>query len=364
MTGTSLGTPVRHTHHASPVHEPPAVIRATGIIVVLAVGLAILAIAFALPAARSKPHDVPIGAAGPMAAGGQVADILEQHAPGAFAITYYPGEAALRDAIRNRDVYGGISFGADADVAGQAAPGGRALLIATGGSPMVAQMLTQIGNGIAQQAGEPLRTEDLAPPTANDPRGAGLAACALPITLAGLLPAVALVLLSPASGAGPSLRGEYPHNREVWTRFTAAVVFAAVAGTTIAALLRYVFGSIDRNVWGVAAGLTLGLLAAGLSMLGLGSLFGRGGLAVGALLALLLGNPLSGLNSAPEMLPSGWGTLGQWLPQGATATLLRSTAFFDGAGATTAIAVLTCWAVAGTTLIVIAAVRQRRAVPA
>jgi hypothetical protein len=338
----------KHTHHASPVHEPPAAIRATGIIVVLAVVLAILAIAFALPAARSKPHDVPIGAAGPQAAGSGlgtppfgrgVADILEPHAPGAFAITYYPGEAALRDAIRNRDVYGGISFG----------PDGRSLLIATGGSPMVAQMLTQIGNGIAQQAGVPLHTEDLAPPTADDPRGAGLAASALPITLAGLLPAVALVLFL---------------KREVWTRFTAAVVFAAVAGTGIAALLRYVFGSIDQNVWGVAAGLTLGLLAAGLSMLGLGSLFGRVGLAVGALLALLLGNPLSGLNSAPEMLPSGWGTLGQWLPQGANATLLRSTAFFDGAGATTAIAVLTCWAVAGAALVAIAAVRQRRSVPA
>jgi len=336
MATTSLP---KHTHHASPVHEPPAAIRATGIIVVLTVVLAILAIAFALPAARSKPHDVPIGAAGPQAASGQVAAILEQRAPGAFAITYYPGEAALRDAIRNRDVYGGISFG----------PDGRSLLIATGGSPMVAQMLTQIGNGVAQQAGVPLHTEDLAPPTADDPRGAGLAGSALPITLAGLLPAVALVLLL---------------KREVWTRFAAAVVFAAVAGTTIAALLRYVFGSIDQNIWGVAAGLTLGLLAAGLSMLGLGSLFGRVGLAIGALLALLLGNPLSGLNSAPEMLPSGWGTLGQWLPQGATATLLRSTAFFDGAGATTAIVVLTCWAIAGATLIVLAAVRQRRSVPA
>lgn len=346
---TSLGSPVRHTHHASPVHEPPAAIRATGIIVVLTVALAILAIAFALPAARSKPHHIPIGAAGPMAASGQVADILEHHSPGAFAITYYPGEAALRDAIRNRDVYGGISFGAGPDVAGQAAPGGRSLLIATGGSPMVAQMLAQIGNGIAQQAGMPLHTEDLAPPTADDPRGAGLAASALPITLAGLLPAVGLVLL---------LR------REVWTRFIAAVVFAAGAGLTIAALLRYVFGSIDQSIWRVAAGLTLGLLAAGLFMLGLGSLFGRVGLAIGALLALLLGNPLSGLNSAPEMLPSGWGALGQWLPQGATATLLRSTAFFDGAGATTAILVLTCWTVAGATLIVFAAVRQRRSVPA
>jgi hypothetical protein len=334
-----LGTPVQHTHHASPVHEPPAAIRASGIIAALTVALAILAIAFALPAARSKPHHIPIGAAGPQAASGQVADMLEQHAPGAFAITYYPGEAALRDAIRNRDVYGGISFG----------PDGRSLLIATGGSPVVAQMLTQMGNGIAQQAHVPLRTEDLAPPTANDPRGAGLAASALPITLGGLLPAVALVLFL---------------KREVWTRFVAAVVFAAGAGVTIAALLRYVFGSIDQSIWGVAGGLTLGLLAAGLSMLGLGSLFGRVGLAVGALLALLLGNPLSGLTSAPEMLPSGWGTVGQWLPQGATATLLRSTAFFDGAGATTAIAVLTCWTVAGVGLIVLAAVRQRSPAPA
>ena len=308
MTATSLGSPPRHTHHASPVHEPPAAIRATGIIVALTAVLAILAIAFALPAARSKPHGVPIGAAGPQAASGQVADILEQHAPGAFAITYYPGEAALRDAIRNRDVYGGISFGAGPDVAGQAAQEGRTLLIATGGSPMVAQMLTQIGSGITQQAPGggpatsgsgggpatsgtvPLRTEDLAPPTADDPRGAGLGASALPITLAGVLPAVTLVLLL---------------KREVWTRLAAAVVFAAVAGTTIAALMRYLFGSIDQNVWGVAAGLTLGLLAAGLSMLGLGSLFGRVGLAVGALLALLLGNPLSGLNSAAEMLPTG-----------------------------------------------------------
>jgi hypothetical protein len=339
MTETPLGTPVRHTHHASPVHEPPAAIRATGIIAAITVVLAVLAVAFALPAARSKPHNIPIGAAGPTAASGQVADMLEQHAPGAFTITYYPGEAALRDAIRNRDVYGGISFG----------PDGRTLLIATGGSPMVAQMLTQIGNGIGQQEGVSLRTEDLAPPTASDPRGAGLAASALPITLAGLLPAVALVLFL---------------KREVWTCFIAAVVFAAGAGITIAALLRYVFGSIDQSIWGVAAGLTLGLLAAGLSMLGLGSLFGRIGLVVGALVALLLGNPLSGLNSAPEMLPSGWGTLGQWLPQGATATLLRSTAFFDGTGATTAIAVLSCWAVAGIGLIVLAAVRQGRSVRA
>lgn len=322
-----------HTRHAAPVHEPPAALRAAGIVAVLAVVIAIVAIAFALPAARSKPHDVPIGAAGPQVASGQVADMLEHNAPGAFEVTYYPGEAALRDAIRNRDVYGGISFG----------PDGGTLLIATGASPAVAQLLTQVGSGIAQHAGVALKTEDVAPPTADDPRGTGLAASALPITLAGLLPAIALVLV---------LR------REVWTRFAAVVVFAGLAGATIAALLRYVLGSIDANFIGVAGGLTLGVLASGLAMLGLGSLFGRAGLAAGGLTALLLGNPLSGLTSAPELLPSGWGAFGQWLPQGASATLLRSTAYFNGAGATMAIVVLGCWALAGTALIVIAALRR------
>ncbi|RAV18090.1 ABC transporter permease [Mycolicibacterium sp. GF69] len=325
----------RPVHHSSPVHEPPAAIRATGVIVVLTVVLAIVALAFALPAARTAPHDVPIGAAGPQAAGRGVAATMEQRAPGAFSFTYYPSENALREAILNRDVYGGISFG----------PDGPTLLTATGGSPMIAQMLTQIGTGIAQQTGVHLKTQDLAPPTADDPRGAGLAASALPITLAGLLPAIALVLAL---------------KREVWTRFAATVIFAGVAGLSITALLRWVLGSIDANFWGVTGALTLGVLAMGLTLLGLGSLFGRVGLALGAVTALLVGNPLAGLNSAPELLPSGWGQFGQFLPQGANATLLRSAAFFDGAGAAMPVIVLTCWAVFGAALIVLAALRQAR----
>ncbi|MDQ2638090.1 MAG: ABC transporter permease [Actinomycetota bacterium] len=340
MTETRLDT-----SPAPPVHGPPAAIRATGIVVALTVVLAIVALAFALPAVHTAPRDVPIGAAGPQAASGLgtpqgrgVEAILEQHAPGAFAVTYYPGQAALRDAIRNRDIYGGMAFGED----------GRTLMIATGGSPIVAQALTQIADGIARHTGARVQIEDLAPPTVEDPRGAGLAASALPITLAALLPAIALVLV---------LR------REIWTRVTAMVVFSGVSAVTIAALLRFVLGSIDQNFWGVTAGLTLGVLAAGLTIMGLGSVFGRVGLAVGALLALLVGNPLSGLNSAPEMLPGGWGQLGQWLPQGANATLLRSTAFFDGAGGAMPIIVLSGWVLVGAVLMVIAGLRQRSGRP-
>jgi hypothetical protein len=324
----------KHTHHAAPVHEPPAALRATGIVVALTLGLAILFVAFGLPAAKSGPHEVPIGISGPQAANGQFAGTLEQNAPGAFAVTYYPGEAALRTAIRDRDVYGGIAI----------SPGGPTLLLASGGSPMVAQMLTQMGSGIAQHTGMPMQTEDLAPLPQDDPRGTGLAASALPLALAGLLPGVVLVLVFPS---------------QVWLRFGATVVFAGVAALTIASVLRYVFGSIETNFWGVTAGLTLGVLATGLTVLGLGSLFGRVGLGLGAAAVMLLGNPLSGLASAPEMLPQGWGAFGQWLPQGGTATLLRSTAYFDGAGATTAILVLTCWSLVGVLLILLTALRQR-----
>lgn len=338
MTGTRLDASPKQPHHASPMHDPPAAIRATGIVVALTVVIAIVALAFALPAVHTAPHGVPIGAAGPQAASGQVEAILQQRAPGAFDITYYPGEAALRDAIRSRDVYGGMAFGAD----------GRTLMIATGGSPAVAQLLTQLADGIARHTGAQVQIEDLAPPTPDDPRGVGLAASALPLTLAALLPAIALVLVL---------------KREIWTRVAAMVVFAGASGVTIAALLAFVLGSIEQNFWGVTGGLTLGVLAAGLTIMGLGSVFGRAGLVVGALLAVLVGNPLSGLNTAPEMLPGGWGQLGQWLPQGANATLLRSTAFFDGGGGAVPIVVLSCWVLAGAALMVIAALRQRSSRP-
>ncbi|MGB7508676.1 MAG: ABC transporter permease [Mycobacterium sp.] len=336
-----ITTSPQRTRHATPAHEPPAAARAAAVVVGITAVLAILAIAFALPAVHSGPHDVPIGVAGADAADGQIASMLDQARPGAFEVTSYPSATALTDAIRNRDVYGGIALPSQ--------PGGPAtLLIATGSSPAVAQLLTGLGTELGQRTGMSLRTEDLAPLPSRDPRGAGIAASALPLTLAGLLPAFALVLL---------LR------REIWTRLAAALVFAGLAGVTIAALLRFVFGSVDQNFWGVAAALTLGVAAALLTVLGLGSMFGKAGLAIGSLLALLVGNPLSGLGSAPEMLPAGWGQFGQLLPQGASATLLRSAAAFDGAGATTALIVLAGWTLAGTLLIVIAALRQRKSAP-
>lgn len=70
--------------------------------------LAALALwAFAWPAARTAPRDLPLGVAGPAAATAQVEQQLAQH-EGAFEIHRYADEAAARDAVEDRTVYGAV----------------------------------------------------------------------------------------------------------------------------------------------------------------------------------------------------------------------------------------------------------------
>jgi hypothetical protein len=91
---------------------------------------------------------------------------------------------------------------------------------------------------------------------------------------------------------------------------------------------------------------------------------GRAGAALGALLMVLVGNPFSGVSSAPELLPEPGGAIGQLLPPGAGGSLLRSTAFFDGAGASGPLTVLLAWVAVGLVLAGAAALRRRRPTPA
>jgi MYXO-CTERM domain-containing protein len=76
---------------------------------------------------------------------------------------------------------------------------------------------------------------------------------------------------------------------------------------------------------------------------------------------MLVGNPLSGIATAPELLPSPAGAIGQLLPPGAGGTLLRSTAFFDGAAAGRPLTVLAAWALLGLAAIWLGSRRRRAA---
>ena len=311
------------------------------VLVPLLVGLALAA--FAWPAARLAPRDVPVGVVAPAAAGAA----LEQRLAGddAVEVHRFADRAAAEAAIADRDVYGAIVI----------APEGTTLLTASAASPLVAQLLQQAATtgapaaasspGVAPAA--PARVVDVVPADPDDPRGAALAASVLPLVLAGMASGLLVWL---AGGSWP-------------VRWAALVIASALAGLVAAGIAQGWLGVIGGS-WAVNAGVFgLTVLAVGATVAGLAAVAGRAGAALGALLMVLVGNPLSGVSSAPELLPAPAGALGQLLPPGAGGTLLRSTAFFDGAGAAGPLAVLAAWVLLGLALSWVAALRRPRPSP-
>jgi hypothetical protein len=287
-------------------HRPPAAaILAVPLIVALVLAL------FAWPSSRLEPRDLPVGVAGPAAAAASIEGRLAAQ-EGAFDIHRYGTEDEAREAIEDREVYGAF-------VASAAGP---KVLTSSAGSPAVAQLLT---HAAAEQDAE---IQDVVTTPA---AGSGLGSSVLPLVLAGILTGV---LASLAVARGSARVG--------------LTVAGSVLGGAAAALVADTWLGIVEGEWLANAGaFALTFIAIAGAMAGLHSLFGKAGLGIGALLMIFIGNPFSAAATAPELLPQPVGGLGQLLPPGAGANLLRSTGFFDGAGAVEHIAVLAVWAVLG-----------------
>nr|WSX77943.1 ABC transporter permease [Streptomyces sp. NBC_00899] len=301
----------------------------------LVVTLAVLA--YAWPAARIAPRHVPVGVVGTAAAARGAAEGLQRGAPGGFDVHRYPDQAAARSAIEHRDVYGAFVVG----------PGGVTVLQASAAGPSVAQLLDASGSRLAASAAAPaaVRTVDVVPVSAHDPRGLVFSSALLPLTICGVL--VALVVTM--SGA------VMPGRRRL-----VALVTASAAGGLAALLVAQGFlGALPHEHAATWAGLALTVLAVAAPTAGLVTLVGRAGLGMGAVLMVFVGNPFSGSTSAPELLPTAVGDIGRWLPPGAGANLLRGTAYFGGSGSAGPLAVLAVWIVLG-----LAAVASGRPSPA
>ena len=307
--------------------------RVAAVVALLTVLISVLLTAFAWPAARSAVHDVPIAVVGSADQVELVSTQLEQRLPGGFEVTAVADTAAAEAAILDRDVYGAI------DISG----GQPQVLTASAASPVVAQTLQGIAAGLAAGDDASATVRDLAPLPADDPRGAGLAAGSLPLVIGGLMAAGLLTAL---------LRGTS-------RRVAGALAFSLTGGLAMAAILQFWLGSIDGDYLLDSAVIALSIGATSLTILGLESLVGPAGLGLGAALMMLVGNPLSGTTSAPELLPGWSGEFGQLLPPGAAGTLLRSTAFFDGNGGQQPLLVLLVWLAVGLVLCTIGGRRAR-----
>jgi hypothetical protein len=297
--------------------------------VVLVAVQAIMIIAVAWPATRLGPREVPVAVVGPARA--TLALRAELAADRRFAVTTVADADAARTALLDRADYGAIVVTAS----------GPTLLVATAASPTVASALEQLAT---TALGPSVKVVDVAPETASDPHGAGLSSVMLPIVLYGLIAGILLALFVPGT------RG----------RLAGATLFAVGGGLAATGIMRDWLGAFDGSYVRDAGVFALGIGTICFAVMGLGALLGRAGFVLGAATMMMLGNPLSGMTSAPELLPRPWGAIGQLLPPGATGTALKSVAFFDGHGAAHSLIVLACWAIAGIALVGINTLRRTR----
>ncbi|MEV8451025.1 hypothetical protein AB0467_00105 [Streptomyces sp. NPDC052095] len=298
-------------------------------------------LAFGLPAINSGPHHVPIGVTGPKAATDALRSSIGEHGDGAWDVTAYPDAKALTRAVEEREISGGFALG----------QGSVTVYSAGAAGAQTAAAINSMGSALATGQHAEVTVHDVVPFPEDDSRGAGLTAAALPMIIGGSMPAIALLKL-------------FPGHAGLRIRATGALLFALAAGFAMTAILQFGFGTVDGCYWLTALGMSLGMAALAVPLLGLESLFGFAGLGAGMALVMIVGNPLSGLATGAHWLPDGWSTVGQLLPPGASGSLLRANAYFDGTGAAGPVAVLACWVLAGLVLVLAADRRSRKSATA
>ncbi|MFF7216905.1 ABC transporter permease [Streptomyces sp. NPDC008238] len=313
----------------------------------LAISLAVMA--YAWPASRIEPRDLPVGIVGTSTASQNAVEGLTRAMPDGFDFHLYPDQASARSAIKSREVYGAFVI----------SPGKVTVLEASAASTSVAQLLDKSGQQLASRATElakkraalpahgsrakkgvvktvpkvSMKTMDVVPTAADDPRGVVFSSALLPLTMCSILLA-ALITLS-----GLHLPG--------WRRSIDLIIVCAVAGLAAYLITQGILGALPHKHVATWAALSLTMLAISATCAGLIKLIGHPGLGLSAVLMVFVGNPFSGSTSAPELLPKAVDDIGQWLPPGAGANLLRSTAYFNGNGSGGHIAVLVLWCVLG-----------------
>ncbi|WP_055545525.1 hypothetical protein [Streptomyces sp. NBRC 110028] len=180
----------------------------------------------------------------------------------------------------------------------------------------VAQVLASAGTTVGRTVGVPVAVTDLKPLQPGDPRGLAVFYVSLAAVIMGFLGAVQLSVN--AAALNPAER----------IAFTAA--YAMLGAFVIAAIVDWGLGALDLPFAGSWAILALTMFTSGMVFSMFNVLFGRWALIPTWGLMVLLGNPSSGGAVSWPLLPSPLGTVGRWLPPGASVNAQHTAVYFGG----------------------------------
>ncbi len=330
--------------------------------------VAVLIMAFVWPAATSHAQNLPVGISGPADRVAALEEALDAQDPAPFALVDVDSRDDAVAQIESRELYGAILLDEPE------------VLVATAASPVAAQALRAVAAQLQsqiteasqaaliaqlQQLGAALATgqapatppaaggappeipqvtvTDVVPLAGSDPTGAGLASAAFPLTIGGMLGGILLSLL--VAGAVRRLVG--------------LLVFGVAAGALAALVMQTWFGLLQGDWLLNAAALGLGMTATAAFITGMNAVFGRPGLGIGAIVTVLVANPIAGATAPWQFLPEPWGLIGQYFVPGAASNLLRSLSYFPEAPTAMQWTILACWTVGGILLTLVGHFRDQ-----
>jgi hypothetical protein len=324
-----VGRPERPTPAAQP-HTKWGFSVLFGVVGSLIVGLVVLA--FVWPIATASAKDLPIAITGPTAEVSAVEKAANANAASVIDFQTVSDRDAAVSQIKHRTVYGAIVLGASTEV-----------LTASAGSPVATQLLTglagalqgQLAKQVAAAGGDPssvsVLVTDVVPLASTDKSGTGLIAASFPLVLGGLLGGILVSLLVVG----------------VVRRLVALLVYAVAAGFVLALILQTLFGILQGAFLVNVTVLSLAMLATASIIVGFNALIGPPGIAVGAVITMLIGNPISGAALPLQFLVAPWGQVGQFFVPGAASGLIREVSYFPDADNAWRWWVLIAWSAGG-----------------
>ncbi|MFF8997841.1 ABC transporter permease [Streptomyces achromogenes] len=283
---------------------------ATVLVLILAAAAGLFAGSYTYAMANPTPHGIPTAVTGHYdePAARRFIDGMEEALDASMRLHPYGSRDEAVRAVDEQKVFAVLD----------APAGGRTITLDVSGASgaTVAQVLGQAAQRVGEATGTTVAVRDLKPLQPGDPRGLAIFYITLAAVIIGFVGAIQLSV----------------HARELnpLERIAYTVAYSVLGGFTIAAVVDWWLGAVRLPFVESWAILAYTMFTSGMVFTMFNTLFGRWAMLPTWGLMVLLGNPSSGGAVSWPLLPSVLGTIGRWLPPGASVNAQHTAVYFRG----------------------------------
>jgi len=285
-------------------------VPATVLVLILSAAAGLFAWSYTYTMANPTPRAIPTAVVGPYERERARAFLqaMEQTLDASVEVRRYATPAAARRAVEEQRVFGVL----------QARDRGRTVTfdVSAASGATVAEVLTDAAREAGARTGTAVAVRDIKPLQHGDPRGLTIFYISLAAVIIGFLGSIQLSVH--AKGLKPLQR----------IAFTAA--YALLGAFAVAAGVDWLLGALDLPFTESWLILALTLFTSGMVFSMFDALIGRWAILPTWGLMVLVGNPSSGGAVSWPLLPSPLGTVGRWLPPGASVNAQHTAVYFPG----------------------------------